>query len=197
MWETNKDATVGIVMASVPKPDLYLPGADCLLCIAVASAANSSLDKQVDTFNDENLAGIKNELANRLNKKNIKTIVIADPVKIDSMPKQKSDVPNAAPYDFSNLAKSHGVTHLLVIDVRLLGIQRTYASYVPTSDPKGIFKGAGYLVDIKTGTYQWYMPIEIYKSADGQWDEAPAFPALTNAYYQALASGKDQIVSKF
>jgi hypothetical protein len=196
LWE-NKEATIGIVMTAVPKPDLYLPGADCLLCIAAASVANSSIDKHVDTFNDENLADIKNDIAKRLNSRNIKTVVITELLKMDSIPEKESKTPNAARHDFSKLAQKYGLTHVLVIDVKLLGIHRTYASYVPTSDPKGVFTGTGYLVDMKSSTYQWYMPIEIYKSADGEWDEAPAFPALTNAYYQALATGKDQILSKF
>ena len=35
----------------------------------------------------------------------------------------------------------------------------------------------------------------MYKNAVGNWDEPPAYPALTNSYYQALEMGKDIILA--
>jgi hypothetical protein len=34
------------------------------------------------------------------------------------------------------------------------------------------------------------------KSAESTWDEAPTFPGLTNAYYQALELAKDAFLGR-
>lgn len=40
---------VGVVMTPLPKVDTYFPGASCLLCLAAASIANSSLTTHTQT----------------------------------------------------------------------------------------------------------------------------------------------------
>jgi len=50
------------------------------------------------------------------------------------------------------------------------------------------------MVDLTSNAYDWYMPLNVLKSADGRWDEPPKFPGLTNAYFQALEESKDQLL---
>ena len=79
-----------------------------------------------------------------------------------------------------------------MIDITALGFTRTYSAYIPTSDPKALLRGAGYIVNLNNNTYEWYMPVIITKSADKNWDEPTKFPGLTNAYFHALELGKDR-----
>lgn len=81
-----------------------------------------------------------------------------------------------------------------MIDITGLGIHRTYASYIPSSDPRATVTGASYIVNLNNNTYEWYLPLAIMKSSDNKWDEPPKFPGLTNAYFQALEIAKDSIV---
>jgi len=121
-------------------------------------------------------------------------VVIKEPIDLKSLPDVRTDVPTNARKDFSSLRTKLAVDKLLVIDMPLVGYVRMYSSYVPTSDPKATVSGSSYLVDLKTNTYSWYVPIEISRSADGKWDEPPKFPGLTNAYFQAMEAGRDSVL---
>jgi hypothetical protein len=108
-----------------------------------------------------------------------------------------SEVPNTARKDFSALKKKHNLDKILVINISSLGIWRNYSAYIPNGDPKAVVKGQGYLVNLKSNTYDWYQPVDVAKSAGGKWDEEPKFPGLTNAYFQAIELGKDVFLKTF
>jgi len=174
---TSKTSRIGVAMTPLPKVDTHLPGAGCLLCLAAASIANSSLTTHTQKLPYEDLPKLKNDMADLIRKKGSEVTVITK--------------------DFSSLQKKHNIDKLLVVDVTMLGMLRTYSAYIPTSDPKGVLQGLGYLVNLSNNTYEWYMPVYITKSADGAWDEPPSFPGLTNAYFQALEMGKDSFLKPF
>jgi hypothetical protein len=83
---------------------------------------------------------------------------------------------------------------LLVVELKEVGITRAYSSYIPTGEPKGIVRGASYIINLKDRSYEWYLPVLQQKSVQGNWDEAPAFPGLSNAYYQAVEEARDAIL---
>ena len=84
-----------------------------------------------------------------------------------------------------------------MINVQQLGFVRNYAAYVPTSDAKATVSGIAYMVNLKTNAYEWFDHVSITRSADGAWDEAPAFPGLTNACFQAIEQAKDRMKAPF
>jgi hypothetical protein len=194
---TTKPARIGVAMTALPKPDTYLPGADCLLCYAAASLANRELTVHTQTLPHEDLPKLKSEIADLIRKKGGDAVVIAEEIKLDDLPNLESKGPNIAGKDFSSLRKKHSIDKLVVINVGTLGFWRTYASYIPTADPKAIIGGTGYMVNLNNNTYEWYLPISIMKSADKNWDEPPKFPGLTNAYFQALELGRDSFLKPF
>ncbi len=191
---SSKGARVGVAMSALPKVDTYFPGAACLLCYAFASASNSSLTKHTETLAHDDLGALKEDVAATLRKKNVEVVVIKEPIDLKSLPDIRTEVTTAARKDFASLRSKHGVDKLLVIDMPLVGYVRTYSSYVPTSDPKAVVNGAVYLVDLKTNTYNWYLPIDISRSAGLKWDEPPKFPGLTNAYFQAVEASRDSVL---
>jgi hypothetical protein len=189
-----KSGKVGVAMSALPKVDTYFPGAGCLLCYAFASASNASLTKHAETLSHDELSALKEDVAAALRKKDVDVVVIKEPVDLKSLPDVRTEVATTARKDFSSLRTKLAVDKLLIIDVPLVGYVRSYSSYVPTSDPKATVTGSSYLVDLKTNTYSWYLPINISRSADGKWDEPPKFPGLTNAYFQALEAGRDSVL---
>lgn len=195
-WDA-KPKKVGIVMTKVPELDMTYPGAGCLLCLAAASAANSTLSGYVETLSDEDLPAIKAELAKRLKAKGIEVVVIEAPIDLSKLPKNDGDAPNTSRIDFSSFKKDQGLTHLFVIDVTYLGMQRAYSSYVPTGAPQGVMQGSSFVVNLDNHVFEWYQPLNVSKGVTDEWDEPPQFPALTNAYYQALETGKDMILTPF
>ncbi len=188
---------IGVAMTALPKLDTLVPGAGCLLCLAAASIANSSLTTHAQTLTYEDLPKLKTDVANLLRKKGTEVVVIEEDVNINDLADFDTQVPNSAKKNFAPLQQKYKVDKLLLMDVTALGFIRTYASYIPTSDPKGLLQGTGYMVNLKNNTYDWYLPVYITKSADQNWDEPPKFPGLTNAYFQALEIGKDSFLKPF
>jgi hypothetical protein len=188
---------IGVAMAPVPKVDTHLPGASCLLCLAAASVANSGLTRHAGTLPLEELPRLRLDLAERLRKQGLEAIVIEQDVKLDDLPAVSAQEPNRARRNFASLGEKYKLDKLLVIEITALGFQRTYSAYIPTGDPKSLFRASGYIVNLKDHTLEWYQPVEILKSAEGPWDEPPQYPGLTNAYFQALEMGQDSLRKPF
>ncbi len=199
----NKDAVgtqagrIGVIMTKLPKLDTQTPGADCLLCLATASMMNASLTSHARTLPYEDLPSLKQEMAELLRMKGSKVVVLEDALDAEALPNREGEAPNLARKDFSSLQQKYNVDRLLVVDITGLGFVRTYSAYIPTSDPKAMLKGTGFMVDLKTNTYDWYQPVSVTRSADQQWDEPPTYPGLTNAYFQTLELGKDSFKQPF
>lgn len=190
----DKNVRVGVAMGKMPKVDTYFPGADCLLCLAAASVANSSLTAHTKTLPVDDLRRLKSDVAEVLTKKGQTVVVIEEELNLSELPSVKASVPNGVRKDFSSIKNKYQLDKLLVIEVSQIGFIRTYASYIPTSEPKGMVGGAGYIVNFKDNTFEWYLPVMHQKSAQGPWDEAPKFPGLSNAYFQAVEDTRDSIL---
>jgi len=185
---------VGVALAKLPKPALDLPGAYCLLCIAAAQIANAPLAKHVDTLDTEDLKPVRDSIADKLRKKGVDVVVIGDPIVLESLPQTTGDTTGKPPRDFRPMKAKYGVDKLVVVSFDAIGMQRMYSAYVPTSDPRALVRGTGYMVDLNANTYEWYLPFNVLKPADGRWDEPPKFPGLTNAYFQAVEASKDELL---
>lgn len=188
-----KAGPVGVVLGTVPAPNTYFPGASCLLCLGFAEMANSSLSTHTKTLSKDEFEPLKADIAAALRKKGADVVVFDDQLAIDALPKAAS-TENGPPKDFASLKAKYPVKRLLVIQVDTLGYERTYSSYIPTSDPKAFVKAQGFLVDMDDNHYHWYQPVQIRRAAEGTWDESPGFPGLTNAYYQAVEQAKDELL---
>jgi hypothetical protein len=189
---------IGVAMTPLPKVDTHLPGADCLLCLAAASLANSSLTAHARTLPYEDLPKLKDEVAQLLRKRGAQQVsVIAEDVDVEALPGAKGQGPDLAVKDFSSLQKKYDVDKLLIIDVRTLGFQRYYKAYIPSGDPRALLQGAGYLVNLSNNTYEWYSTVHVSRGAEGKWDEPPKFPGLTNAYFQVIELAKERYTQPF
>ncbi len=186
---------VGIAMATLPKVDTEFPGAGCLLCYAAASATHSSLTKHVQTLPTDDVARIKADMADALRKKGYNPVVVDD-IKVADLPKAKEG-PNKAQRDFSAIGAKYAIDKLVVIEISQLGVARNYTAYIPSGDPQAVVAGVGYVVNVRDNTYEWYLPVRQAKSATGAWDEAPSYPGLTNAYFQAIEGAHDALLQPF
>lgn len=194
---TAQPQKVGVVMTALPKVDTSLPGASCLLCLAAASIANSKLTNYSHTLPQEGLPKLKQDIAERLRQKGLDVVVIDEEINVAKLPNAAAKGADLARKDFAAIGKKYAVDHLIVIEIWQLGFERPYSAYIPSSDPKGAVTGLGYEVNTRTNAYEWYAPVTIRVSAEGKWDEPPRFPGLTNAYFQALETGKDSFLNPF
>jgi hypothetical protein len=193
----SQTGRLGVAMTTLPKVDTEFPGAGCLLCLATAAGANSSLTAHANTLSYEDLPKLKSAVADVIRSKKVDVVVIPEDLKVDQLPNYGTAGPNIAKKDFSSLKQKYKIDKLLVIDITALGFTRTYSAYIATSDPKSLLRGAGYIVNLTNNTYEWYMPVIVSKSGDKKWDEPPKFPGLTNAYFQGLELGKDRFLEPF
>ena len=188
---------VGVAMAPLPKVDTYFPGADCLLCLAAASVANSSLTSYTQTLRGDDLSNVKVEIADLLRKKGANVKMIAEDIRIADLPSARVEGPNLAKKDYTSLRNKYEVDKLVVINIVNLGMWRTYSAYFPTSEPKAVVSGEGFMVNLTDNSYDWFTRISIFRSAEGKWDEPSTFPGLTNAYFQAVEVAKDSLKKPF
>jgi hypothetical protein len=201
--EKRIDPAVSVigVIANVPAVDSHFPGADCLLCIAAARAFHTQLTDYFRTLPTEDIPRLKSMVAERLTKRGLRAIVIPEPLSIDNLP--NTAAPNGyleegfSPKDFSSYGAKYKIDKLLVINIQAIGVRRNYASYIPMGPPQAVFSGHGFMVNLKDGKYDWLLPISILKGAPGEWDQPPKFPALTNAYFEVLERGKEEILKPF
>ncbi len=190
----NKGGRVGVAMKALPAVDTSFPGASCLLCMAAASVANTQLTAYTKTLPREDLPKLKQDVADLLKKSGADVVVIVEDIDPSKLPSMSTRVPNAAAENFAAMKDRYKIDRLVMIEVNQLGFERTYQAYFPSSDPKAVFRGRVYLVNLSTNAYEWYVPIAILKSSDSAWDEAPKFPGLSNAYFQAVELGRDAVV---
>ncbi|MCO7226456.1 hypothetical protein [Pleionea sp. CnH1-48] len=192
------DKVVGLYVSNLPKnPDTHLYGASCLLCYAVASTANSSLTKHIKTVSTDDLAILEKELTQSLKNEGINVKVIKDKLNIDELKKFSNKDGFHARKDYRSLKEKLNVDKLIVINFKNVGVFRSYSAYVPTSDPMGFVSGELYSVDLVTNRYDLYEPINIKVAVKGSWDEAPNFPGVTTAFFEALELSKSNIMHIF
>lgn len=184
----------GVAMTAIPAADTYFPGANCLLCIAAASVANSSLTTHTRTLTTTDLSNLNQQAADALRKKGAQVTLI-DNLDLKTLPDNSKAAPNFARKDFTGLKAKYKVDKLLVIAVDMTGFERTYAAYIPAGDPKAKVAGASYIVNLNDNSLEWYKPIQVVKAAHGAWDEPPKFPGLTNAYFQAIELTRDEVLT--
>lgn len=193
----GKGGRIGVVMSELPRPDTQFPGAGCLLCMAVANGNHASLSKEVQRFSTDELKPLVSDLTVALQKKGLDAVAISEPLRVGDLPDIKASDANKARKDFSALKAKYGVDKLLVVHITALGVWRSYSAYIPTAPPRAVLYGNASLVDLSTHALDWYLPLEVSRAAEGEWDEPPKFPGLTSAYYQVLEASMDLIKEPF
>ncbi|MCH2158473.1 MAG: hypothetical protein MK096_06820 [Oleiphilaceae bacterium] len=191
---SNNEKVIGVIVTPLPEMDMAYPGASCLLCYGTAAAMNSSLSSHADTISLEELEQVKHELISSLSSKGHKALLIEEEIVVKELASFSAKNEQTSDKDFSKLASKHNVSHLLVVDITFAGFVRDYSSYVPVSEPRAQISGTASVIDGSTNAYLWYLPLNIQKNADGEWDEPDLdFPGLTDAFYQAIESTKTAI----
>jgi hypothetical protein len=187
---------VGVIVTSA-KVDTAFPGAACLLCLAVANTANSALTKHAHAMNNQDVLKMKDDIAGVLRKKGIEVSVLADELNEKTLKDNTSQAGAAAKKDYRPLKEKYHVEHLVHLDVGSLGFERNYSSYIARGDSVASLQGLITVVNLSNNEYELYQQISVTKVADGAWDEPPDFPGLTNAYYTAVESAREQVLRYF
>lgn len=186
---------VGVYISQMPKITTQFPGANCLLCLGVASAAHSGLTKQVESFKPEALVKVPDVINNHLKSKGVEVVKINELIK--KLPKVKPAAGSTLAKDYRPYKTQFGIDLLLVVNYQQVGVNRPYNAYVPVAVPHASIVAEFYVVDIETNTYFAYAPINLTKQPDGNWDVSPKYPAVTNAFFQLEEQAAEQLLKSF
>ena len=77
------------------------------------------------------------------------------------------------------------------------GTYRTYYGFMPTSTPSTQVVVSAYVIDLDDNRLLYYQPFATNREAEGEWDEGPDFPKLTDAFYQALDQTQQNMLRPF
>lgn len=189
----DSTSTVGVYVVAPEKVDTYLDGASCLLCYAAAAAANGTLTKHLRTLDVNEMTMIKSDIVKDMQGKGKKVTLVNADLNLNKLKTYKPKTEGFAAVDFTVLKNTAGVDKLLVLQIDMLGAQRLYSGYVPTSSPIGAVSGKIFLVDLATNKLELYQSFNERVAVEGEWDEPDNFPGVTTAYYQAMEQAKDFI----
>jgi len=193
-WD-NKEQTIGVAITAVPQPVLALTGNQGLLDLAINTSVNSTLRGNVEKWQVNDLNTLPDAIVARLKAKGYKAKRINEPVNLTAY-KEASFREGYNPRDLSSLKATYGVDRLLLINVLATGATRSYYSFVPTSAPMAQVGGQGMVVDLTDNKLLWFKPFVVVQAAQGEWDE-PNYANLTNAFYQAMDTSRQQMITPF
>ncbi len=70
----------------------------------------------------------------------------------------------------------------------------SYGGLLPLEPPRAVFDLHGELVDLRSNRLLWNASISKFNSPEGEWDEPPTFPALTNSFFLSIEEAKKEIL---
>jgi hypothetical protein len=189
---------IGVVMRSLPERETSFPGARCLMCRPLAAASNAALTAHVATLGGtEELAELRSEVVALLRKRGLDVVDITEPLTGEGAPPQARDEAAVAlaelTPDIVALRDRHALSRLMVLEFDTLGVHRPYIHYAPASAPYAVVEGRAYVLDLATRKLHWNHRMHATLMAEGEWEEAPDFPGLSNAYFQVIEKVKDRV----
>lgn len=193
-WDA-KEPTIGVAISVVPEPALVLTGNQGLLDLAINKGVNSKLSGNVETWQVRDLNSLPDAIVAKLQAKGFKAKRINEPVDLTTY-KEVSFREGYTIRDLSPLKAAYGVDRLLLVNIQGTGATRSYYSIVPTSVPMAQVGGQGMVVNLADNKLLWFKPFAVVQAAQGEWDE-PDYPNLTNAFYQAMDTSRQQMITPF
>jgi len=191
----DKNQTIGVAMTALPPSQLALVGNQGLLDLAINKGVNSKLSTQVDAWKLNDAATIPDEIVAKLLAKGYKAQKVNEVIDLKSY-KEIAFHDGFFRRDLTPLQAKFGVDRLLLISYTSSGAFRSYYSVIPTSVPTPQVAGIGAVVDLHDNHLLWYKPFAVSQPAQGEWDQ-PNYANLSNAFYQAVDSSRQLVITPF
>lgn len=193
----EKQERIGVAYTPLPAPTVALTGQQGLLDYAVNSGMASGLRAKVETWDTSSLREIPQQAAALLQEKGYTVVKLDEPINVEALKKVPSEKTGFTAMDFQPLKAQNQIDKLVLFSFASAGTTRSYYSVAPTSVPVAQIVVSTYVIDLDDNRMLYYQPKVFSRAADGEWDEAPEFPNLTNAFYQALDSTQQDLLGVF
>ncbi|CAD5108595.1 hypothetical protein [Zestomonas carbonaria] len=194
---TEKQDRIGVAYNDIPKPTVAMVGQQGLLDIAINQGLASGLRSKVETWDAQALERIPVEITGTLKEQGYQAVQLPKPLHLEALGEAKEKKLGYFAVDASPLKQRYQVDKLVLLSFSNAGTERSYYGMIPTSDPVSRIVVSTYVVDLDDNRLLYYKPIVVSRTAEGEWDESPEFPNLTNAFYQALDATHQELVAPF
>ena len=188
---------IGIAITEVPKPQALMAGQQGLLDVAINTAASATMRSKVETWDTSSRKDFPKEVAKTLSERGYQATVLEQPLKLNALKPVKGAKLGYSKLDYTSFKATHNVDKLVVFAVASTGTYRTYYGFIPTSAPITQVVVSAYVIDLDDNRLLYYQPFTTNRVVDGEWDEGPEFPNLTNTYYQALDQTQQNLMLPF
>lgn len=192
---SEKQERIGIAISEIPEPDVFMTGNQGLLDVAVNSGLAAGLRSKVVTWDKSTLHELPTQAAQLLKEQNYSAIQLDEPVIVAKLGTPPNKGLGFATVDFTPLKEKHQIDKLVLFTITSIGTTRSYYGMIPTSAPVAQVVVSTLIIDLDDNRLLYFQPNTVNRAADGEWDEAPEFPNLTNAFYQALDSTQQSLLS--
>jgi hypothetical protein len=199
IWNSD-DKNVAIALVMPDEPSFYPMGDVRLLDYAIISGAMSELKSHVLTLQQSEFTTVRESLEQAFQAKGYNVVQISEPLdsdKLKSSPQKDTKTEFYTEKDYTSLAQKYGVSKLLLVEVNQSGVARNYHGFIPLDDPHAVISIRGQLIDLSNNQLLWNTNASQTKFTDGNWDEPPAYPGLTESFYVAIEDMKTNLMDVF
>ncbi len=193
----EKQERIGVAYTQVPAPTVLLTGQQGLLDYAVNNGMASGLRAKVETWDASSLRELPQQVSAVLQEKGYTVVKLDEPINVEALKKVSSEKTGFTARDFQPFKAQKQIDKLVLFSFASVGTTRSYYSVAPTSVPVAQVVVTTYVIDLDDNRMLYFQPKVFSRAADGEWDEAPEFPNLTNAFYQALDSTQQELLGVF
>jgi len=182
-------ARIGVATVALPKGAVHMVGPQDALDQAIANKKGARLVTYLEGSQPTEFVGVAAAFSSRLRAMGYAVTEIHEPVDPGLYEELRSKaVTSAALPGLAALGSRHGVDRVLLLSVDRFGAYRDYFVFVATSGPQALFQVSGCLVDVRSPGLLWRVAMGEEQNLvpiEGEWDQPPDYPNLTQALHRA------------
>ena len=194
------DTSVHIVTTKIPtEGKLFRTGSQGLLDLVINSAVTSEVSGFLATKDGAEFNQLVDNVERQFKLKSIPVTRHIRAVDYDSIPKRKADK-GEFDKDLSNIFANTDAKYILFLRLVGFGAERSYYSFIPTSDPSGVVLLDGAIVD-RDSKLHWFtrdssaLEPRFTRSVIGEWDQPPSYPSLDKSLSESWQLAEDGILT--
>ena len=95
------------------------------------------------------------------------------------------------------LKDKYGIDLLILMETYRVGGDRIYNGIIPTGDPRATFGVLSRMIDLNNNQLMMNQRTFLFNNAEGEWDEPPKYPGLTNSFYITMEQAREAVLKIF
>lgn len=199
----QKEARVGVAIASYPETAAHKGGAQGLLDMAINNALASDLQTHLKTLTADEFDTVRDQFVTEFQARGFRAKVVPAPINLEAYEKFTKPTGSSDAFfhkDLKPLSTQESVDFLVLLSIERFGTLRNYYGFVPTGAPQGLLQSSGRLIDLRNNQVMWFTIAEEHESVvsvEGPWDQVPDYPNLTAAIKKSIPNAQRFLLKDF